>query len=107
MLVFQHFQLPVHFIQDKNGGSKVKVAYCYLVVYELNNMSVFDYHPTDGRWFLATKTKVKVKWKTDMDNYLNISSLVAFEDSTWPLPKPIKIFCLNPSSTSLKICVIL
>ena len=27
MLVFQHFQLPVHFIQDKNGGSKVKVAY--------------------------------------------------------------------------------
>ena len=82
MLVFQHFQLPVHFIQDKNGGSKVKVAYCYLVVFELNNMSVFDYHPTDGRWFLATKTKVKVKWKTDMDNYLNISSLVAFEDST-------------------------
>ena len=27
MLVLQHFQLPVHFIQDKNGGSKVKVAY--------------------------------------------------------------------------------
>ena len=27
VFVFQHFQLPVHFIQDKNGGSKVKVAY--------------------------------------------------------------------------------
>ena len=27
MLVLQQFQLPVHFIQDKNGGSKVKVAY--------------------------------------------------------------------------------
>ena len=51
MLVFQHFQLPVHFLQDKNGGSKVKVAYCYLVIYELNNMSAFDYHPTNGRLF--------------------------------------------------------
>ena len=29
--------------------------------YELNNMSVFDYHPSNGRQFLATKTKVKVK----------------------------------------------
>merc|ERR1711952_471728 len=27
MLIFQHFQLPVHFIKDKNGGSKVKVTY--------------------------------------------------------------------------------
>ena len=56
-----HFQLPAHFIQDKNEGSKVKVACCYLVIYELNNMSVFDYHPSNGRQFLATKTKVKVK----------------------------------------------
>ena len=61
MLVFQHFHLPAHFIQDKNEGSKVKVAYCYLVIYELNNMSVFDFHPTNGTRFLATKTKVKVK----------------------------------------------
>ena len=36
MLVFQHFQLPLHFILHKNGGSKVKVAYCCLVIYELH-----------------------------------------------------------------------
>ena len=65
MLVFQHFQLPLHFILHKNGGSKVKVAYCCLVIYELNSMSVSDYHPTCGRQFLATK--MKVKWKFDMD----------------------------------------
>ena len=62
MLVFQHFQLPLHFILHKNGGSKVKVAYCCLVIYELNSMSVSDYHPTymwqtifghkDERWFV-------------------------------------------------------
>ena len=39
----------------KNRGSKVKVEV------ELNNMSVFDYHPTNGRQFLATKMRVKVK----------------------------------------------
>ena len=65
MLVFQHFQLPLHFILHKNGGSKVKVAYCCLVIYELNSMSVSDYHPTCGRQFLATK--MKVKWKFGMD----------------------------------------
>ena len=65
MLVFQHFQFPLHFILHKNGGSKVKVAYCCLVIYELNSMSVSDYHPTCGRQFLATK--MKVKWKFDMD----------------------------------------
>ena len=69
-------------------------TYCYLEIYEL-------WAFISGRQFLATKTKVKVKWKSDMDNYLNISSLIAFEDSTWPLPKSIKIFCLNSSSTSL------
>ena len=65
MLVFQHFQLPLHFILHKNGGSKVKVAYCCLVIYELNSMSVSDYHPICDRQFLATK--MKVKWKFDMD----------------------------------------
>ena len=65
MLVFQHFQLPLHFILHKNGGSKVKVTYCCLVIYELNSMSVSDYHPTCGRQFLATK--MKVKWKFDKD----------------------------------------
>ena len=69
-------------------------TYCYLEIYEL-------WAFISGRQFLATKTKVKVKWKSDMDNYLNISSSIAFEDSTLPLPKPIKIFCLNSSSTSL------
>ena len=53
MLVFQHFQLPLYFILHKNGGSKVKVAYCCLVIYELNSMSVPDYHLTCGRQFLA------------------------------------------------------
>ena len=65
MLVFQHFQLPLHFILHKNGGSKVKVVYCCLVIYELNSMSVSDYHPICDRQFLATK--MKVKWKFDMD----------------------------------------
>ena len=65
MLVFQHFQLPLYFILHKNGGSKVKVAYCCLVIYELNSMSVSDYHPICDRQFLATK--MKVKWKFDMD----------------------------------------
>ena len=49
-------------------------TYCYLEIYEL-------WAFISGRQFLATKTKVKVKWKSDMDNYLNISSLIAFEDS--------------------------
>ena len=53
-------------------------TYCYLEIYEL-------WAFISGRQFLATKTKVKVKWKSDMDNYLNFSSLIAFEDSTWRL----------------------
>ena len=53
-------------------------TYCYLEIYEI-------WAFISGRQFLATKTKVKVKWKSDMDNYLNISSLIAFEDSTWRL----------------------
>ena len=47
-------------------------TYCYLEIYEL-------WAFISGRQFLATKTKVKVKWKTEMDNYLDIISLVAFE----------------------------
>ena len=40
-----------------------------------------------------------------MDNYLNISSLIAFEDSTWPLPKSIKIFCkLDNGKAGCKSC---